>query len=100
MLCLEADSWAFHSSPGPFVDDRDRDRELFAIHGFWTQRIPYRDATRRPARVRGQIRGAAERLAGVHGVALAPLPGPGTRPAAAVRHPPSPRATARSSVAP
>ena len=47
-----------------FVKDRDRDRELYAKHGIVTSRIPHRDATRRPQRVRQQLGAAAARRAG------------------------------------
>lgn len=61
--CLEADGYATHGTYEAFVADRDRDRELYGVYGVVTTRIPHRDATRRPERVRGQLADAAARRA-------------------------------------
>jgi hypothetical protein len=54
-LMVEADSYTYHSMPGAFERDRERDQHL-TLAGYTVVRFTYKQVTRHPALVRRRLR--------------------------------------------
>ncbi len=54
-LMVEADSYTYHSMPGAFERDRERDQQL-TLAGYTVVRFTYAQVTRQPALVRRRLR--------------------------------------------
>ena len=54
-LMVEADSYTYHSMPGAFERDRERDQQL-TLAGYTVVRFTYTQVTRQPALVRRRLR--------------------------------------------
>ena len=57
--CLEADGFETHGTKEAFAADRDRDLELYRLHGILTHRVAWRTAHHRFTHVQDQLRDAA-----------------------------------------